>query len=198
MGSRQARTERTRACILGAAMELFDAGGYDDTTMEQIAACAQVGIATLYRYFPSKDLILLTPVLERVGLLAAHLRDRPAVEPLPEALGQAVLGYLAANDAEADAVDRLRTRLDRAPGPRARLWDVWARERSLLAEAIAARSGVDPAEVWVHASAHVALMIVEMALDQRRAVPGLRAADEAKRIIGLIESETVVFPRPHR
>lgn len=198
MGLRQARTERTRSRILDVAMELFDAGGYDDTTMEQIAAAAQVGIATLYRYFPSKDLILLTPVMDGVGSLAAHLRGRPESEPLPEALGQAVLDYLAENDEDAEAVDTLRTRLDRAPGPRARLWDVWAEERSLLAEAIAARSGVDPKEVWVHASAHVTLMIVEMALDQRRGIPGARATDEAGRIIGLIESAAVVFPRPPR
>lgn len=198
MRPRQARTESTRTRIVATAVELFDVHGYDDTTMEQVAAAAGIGIATLYRYFPSKDLILLAPVLANVGRLASLLRERPAAEPLAEALGGAVLEYLSENDADADEFDRLRTRLDRAPGPRARLWDLWAQERALLTEAIAARADGGVSDVRVRATAHLALMVVEMALDRRRSVPGIRAADEAIRIVQLIESDGVAFPRAPR
>ena len=53
MGLRETNATRTRAAIADTALALFLDRGYEETTMEDVAAAAQVGLSTLYRYFPS-------------------------------------------------------------------------------------------------------------------------------------------------
>lgn len=57
---RERKKEETRQVIVRAAMDLFDAQGFASTTMEQIAACADVAKGTLYNYFPVKEAIVAT------------------------------------------------------------------------------------------------------------------------------------------
>jgi AcrR family transcriptional regulator len=59
MTLRQRKKEQTRRQIIGAATALFHRRGYHDTTMEEIAATAQVSVGTLYNYFGSKGALLL-------------------------------------------------------------------------------------------------------------------------------------------
>ena len=59
MGLREKKEEKTRKRIVDEALLLFKHNGYEPTTMEAIAEAAEVSRATLYRYFPSKDLVLL-------------------------------------------------------------------------------------------------------------------------------------------
>src|SRR3954468_13860716 len=60
-----------RGKILAAAVRAFAAEGYDDTSMDRIAAIAKVTKPVLYDHFPSKQALFLT-VLERArdGLIA--------------------------------------------------------------------------------------------------------------------------------
>lgn len=190
------KAERTRTAILEAALDLFSEQGFDPTTMEQIAARAEVGIATLYRYFPTKDGILLDPLVQTQGLLAELLAARPADEPIDEALGHALDTYLAEYDRDAESRLRLRDLLDAAPGPRARLWDLWAQERGLLEEAIARRTSGSPGDLSVGIAAHTAMMILDMALDlQRSATPACTAEQAARDIIGLLARNGALIPR---
>ena len=196
MGLREQKAQRTRSAILDAALDLFSEQGFDPTTMDQIAAQSQIGIATLYRYFPTKDAILLDPVLRSRGAIADHLAARPTAEPIPEALGHALHEYLTAYDRDADRWLRLRDLLDKAPGPRAGLWDVLAQERRLLEVAIAARAGASPDELWVVIAAHTTMMIAEMSLDMRRSpVHPVASADAAHDIIRLLAADGAVLPR---
>ncbi|MEN6410854.1 MAG: TetR/AcrR family transcriptional regulator [Anaerolineaceae bacterium] len=60
-GSRMERKkEETRQRIVQTAMTLFEQNGVADTTMEQIAAAADIAKGTLYNYFPSKEFIIHT------------------------------------------------------------------------------------------------------------------------------------------
>ena len=69
-GKRLTAGER-RATILAAAVRAFAAEGYDDTSMDRIAALAKVSKPVLYDHFPSKQALFLT-VLQgaRDGLIA--------------------------------------------------------------------------------------------------------------------------------
>lgn len=196
MGLRELKAERTRAAILDAALQLFEAHGFEQATMEQIAERAEIGIATLYRYFPTKDSVLLAPIMASLGGMARRLDARPADESIDVAIGHALHDFLADGDSQADESMRLRAQLDRAPGPRARLWDLWAQERTLLEESIARRSGADSSELWVGIAAHTAMMIAEMALDLRRSSLSERSASSyADDLIHLLNAEGAVIPR---
>lgn len=195
MGLREQKAERTRTAILDAALGLFEEQGFDQTTMEQVAARAEVGVATVYRYFPAKDHVLLDPVVRNLTALATRVAARPSNEPLEEALGAALLEYLDEYDREAERWLRLRDVLDGAPGPRARLWDVLAQERRLLEEAIAARTGAAD-DLGVVLTAHTTMMIVELALDLRRSpVSPLSSVSAAGQILDILASGHVVLPR---
>lgn len=64
---RQARSRRTRESVLEAAVECFEAEGYDDTTTAMIAARAGVGVGTVYQYFRDKRELLLELLDRSVG-----------------------------------------------------------------------------------------------------------------------------------
>ncbi|GAA4024373.1 helix-turn-helix domain-containing protein [Streptomyces plumbiresistens] len=69
-----------RALLAKTALELFAAKGYDDTTLEEIAAAAGVSKRTLFNYFRSKEDLALNGLSEQGELIAARLAERPADE----------------------------------------------------------------------------------------------------------------------
>jgi AcrR family transcriptional regulator len=70
MGLRELKKNRTRHAVQGTAMRLFKKHGYAETTVEQIAAAVEISTATFYRYFPTKEDVVLnmdySPFLEKV------------------------------------------------------------------------------------------------------------------------------------
>ncbi|MEU1289635.1 TetR/AcrR family transcriptional regulator [Kitasatospora sp. NPDC005856] len=91
------RSERARAAVLGAAIELVAEVGYGKVTIEAIAARAGVGKQTIYRWWPSKGAVVFDAFLSvnesegslalpDTGDLAADLRTvlRPTSDELAE------------------------------------------------------------------------------------------------------------------
>jgi AcrR family transcriptional regulator len=70
------REERRRR-VIDAAFELGAEGGYDAVQMRDVAATANVALATIYRYFSSKDHLLAAAMGEWIE----RLRDRVAQSP---------------------------------------------------------------------------------------------------------------------
>jgi AcrR family transcriptional regulator len=66
-----------RGRILDAALELSTDGGFDAVQMREVAARADVALGTLYRYFPSKENLLLSVMGVQVEALADRLARRP-------------------------------------------------------------------------------------------------------------------------
>ena len=52
-------------------------GGWDAVQMREVSARADVAIGTLYRYFPSKENLLVSVMLEQIRALADRLNERP-------------------------------------------------------------------------------------------------------------------------
>ncbi|MCV2351686.1 TetR/AcrR family transcriptional regulator [Paucibacter sp. Y2R2-4] len=59
MRTSKSQQEKTRRQILRCAVELMTAQGFEGTTMKQIARAAELGDATIYKYFPSKEKLVL-------------------------------------------------------------------------------------------------------------------------------------------
>ena len=77
-GLRERKKEQTRVAIQREALRLIAERGYEATTCEQIAAAAEVSAATLFRYFPTKEDIVLQDGYDPV--IAAAVVARPAAE----------------------------------------------------------------------------------------------------------------------
>lgn len=164
MGLREKKAARTREQILDVAAELFLAQGYDETTMEQIAEAAEVAPSTLYRYFPSKDLLILGRLTESIQLGEA-LRRRPEGEPLPQALREMLLTVLeSVQDGQRFA--GLRHVIDTSPVPRARLWDILLQSRADLEQELSRRMDRPEDDVSVVMTARTALTIFELVAEK--------------------------------
>jgi AcrR family transcriptional regulator len=67
-----------RRRVLDATLELAAGGGFDAVQMRDVAAAADVALGTLYRYFSSKERLLLEAMVEQQEDLRRHLEAHPA------------------------------------------------------------------------------------------------------------------------
>lgn len=194
MGLRERKAARTREQIVDVALDLFIEQGYDETTMEQIAERAEVGNTTLYRYFPSKDLLILERLRQSIDL-GGRLRARPVSEPLNVALGAAIRDSLERSDDEDGRYTELRRIVDNAPVPRARLWELAAIAQNALKDEIALRMDAPADDLVVETTAGITFAVFQIAAERwwagdHRASP-LPILEDVLRIVG---SPDLVIP----
>jgi AcrR family transcriptional regulator len=77
LGLRERKKQRTRATLIDAAVELCERQGYERTTVDQIAAIADVSPRTFSRYFATKDAIALALIDEAIAQAAVELSRQP-------------------------------------------------------------------------------------------------------------------------
>jgi AcrR family transcriptional regulator len=95
MGLRQRKRQRTRTELIGAAMQLFEAKGYEQTTVAEIAAAAGVSTKTFFNYFASKDEVLFPHLANRIDAAVALIEQRGPDEPIAEVVVAAMQQMLA-------------------------------------------------------------------------------------------------------
>ncbi|WP_030174998.1 TetR family transcriptional regulator [Spirillospora albida] len=95
-GLRERKKERTRRAIAGAALRLFAERGYEETTIADIAAAAEVSPRTFFSYFPSKEDVVFAEIDDRLAEVADRLAHRPADEPPLETIRHSVVAVLEA------------------------------------------------------------------------------------------------------
>lgn len=139
-GLRERKKLKTRVAIREAAYRLMDEQGYGATTVEQIAAAAEVSPSTVFRYFPAKEDIVLSG--EFGPVFAAAVRARPAGEPPLESVRAVLRG--AVGTVLADRPEEFARRgrlLLEIPAVRARMAEATAETSLLLSRAVADRTG---------------------------------------------------------
>jgi AcrR family transcriptional regulator len=145
-GSLRARkAARTREAIVAAAVTLFDEQGYDRTSVAQIAARADIGERTFFRYFADKEEVLFGDDDELLEVIDAELAPAtPGEAPATAAVRAA--RSVAARLAEWAALLPARERVIAAtPALQARSLLKHARCAAVAAQALAGRYGM-PAE----------------------------------------------------
>jgi AcrR family transcriptional regulator len=137
VGLRERKKERTRRALEDAAVELFTTKGFDDTTVEDIAAAADVSPRTFFRYFASKDDVLFGDDAERRSALAEQLAKRPREEPPLEKLRGAIVAMASEFDRDRDRLVRL-ARVKASPNLRAKFLEHQYAHEELVVDALVA------------------------------------------------------------
>jgi AcrR family transcriptional regulator len=120
-GLRARKKRKTRAALAGAALRLFAERGYEETTIADIAAAADVSPRTFFSYFPSKEDVVFAEIDDRLEEVAERLARRVPGEAPLETIRRAVgdvMRALVSGQGEYDSV-QVRLVLER-PGMRAR------------------------------------------------------------------------------
>ncbi|MEV7787796.1 TetR family transcriptional regulator [Streptomyces sp. NPDC088106] len=82
-GLRARKKQRTHGAIADAAISLFLERGFDRVSVNDIAAAAEISKPTLFRYFPTKEDLVLHRFTDHQGEAAHVVRDRDSgVEPV--------------------------------------------------------------------------------------------------------------------
>ncbi|CDO07184.1 transcriptional regulator [Mycolicibacterium cosmeticum] len=100
LGLRERKKQRTRATLVDAALELCLRQGYEHTTVEQIAAQAEVSARTFSRYFATKEAVFLTLIEDLADEIADEITRLPPHLGPVEALRVAHVEVLTRVDGE--------------------------------------------------------------------------------------------------
>jgi AcrR family transcriptional regulator len=145
LGLRERKKARTRTAIREHALRLFREQGYDATTVEQIAEAAEVSPSTFFRYFPTKEDVVLQDDMDQ--LWAEAVKAQPAELSPVAALRAAVPAAFAGLRPEQLAMLKESTELAMSvPAVRARALDEFGRTITVIAGAVAERAGREPSD----------------------------------------------------
>jgi AcrR family transcriptional regulator len=156
---RERKKARTRAAIREHAIRLFREQGYQETTVEQIAAAAEVSPSTFFRYFPTKeDVVLRDDMDDRLlALLALQPPDMAPLAAIRAAVRQAVSLVGEAEMAQFGETTELMLTV---PEIRARAMDEYARTIGVIAEAVGQRAGRPPQDLAVRVFAGAVVGVI--------------------------------------
>jgi AcrR family transcriptional regulator len=195
VGLREKKARKTRERILEEALLLFKRDGYEQTSMEAIAEAAEVSPSTLYRYFLSKDLILLEPLY---GFDFSAAFSRHAVKlPVEEALAEAMFEWAKWQDTNSEVILPVRSLIDETPALNARQWDLANQLGRDLTARLAEKLRVPEDDLQVELSVRLFIFsIVGTVADHLRANAGRSSSiTYAKRVIRMFEDHKVLIPR---
>ncbi|MDX3540451.1 TetR family transcriptional regulator [Streptomyces sp. MB09-01] len=181
-GLRESKKLRTRRQLAATALELFLERGFDAVSVADVAAAAEVSKPTLFRYFPSKEDLLLDRFADHQDEAARIVRERPAGHTPVGALHAHFLAALADRDPITGLCDHpgvlaFQRLLYGTASLQARLGHYTDREVELLAAVLEAES-VPPLQARL-AAIHLVAVRHELGRENWRRIDAGRSADQA-------------------
>lgn len=139
LGLRERKKLKLRRSVQREALRLFADRGYEDTTVEQIADAADISTTTFYRYFPTKEDVVLDddydPIVEQV------IGSGDDEEPLVTTVRRAIAAVAAAVEADRDAALARLKLLASVPALKARQGAEGRKTLDFFIRLFSARSG---------------------------------------------------------
>jgi AcrR family transcriptional regulator len=148
VGLRERKKARTRAVIREHALRLFREQGYHATTVEQIAEAAEVSPSTFFRYFPTKEDVVIQDDFDPVAI-AAFERQPAGLSPVAAFRAALAEAYAALTQEEVARLEETSVLTMAIPELRARAVDELSRTIDVIAQAAARRTGRDPGDLAV-------------------------------------------------
>ena len=186
-GLRERKKERTHDAIRDAALELFHEKGYEGTTVDDIAAAADVSPRTFFRYYANKEEVLFSAFDETLELLRDFLHAFPPEVTVGQALRAALnefaaVGTLVSADRATFDVFRSNEHLH------ARYLMSFFRLEQIAAEWIGGRAGLPADDFLPRTLAAVLASGARVALDVWVEQPGRELQELLETTLAMIES----------
>jgi AcrR family transcriptional regulator len=160
---RDRKKAATRAAIADAALRLFLDRGYENVTVREVAAVADVSPTTLLNHFPSKEALVLDRGDEIAAELTRAVRDRDPATGLVDALRR--YARQRVDHAAADPMSGRFLALVLGNRDLADHWNrTWTRHEDVLAAAIRDDVGAGPDDPRPAVAAHFVLGAIALAL----------------------------------
>ena len=194
LGLRERKKARTKAAIQEHALRLYREQGYAETTVEQIAAAAEVSPSTFFRYFPAKEDTVLTDLMDQQSFEV--MVSAPAELSPMEVLRYAIDVVFRDMSDEHLQLEIVRNQLIRSvPELRRGMLMEIIRPRDLLAEAVARRFGrpLDDPDLRLYAAAVMGVFL-NLAMESSGEDPAASVAqlgdliDQVGRVVHLPEA----------
>ncbi len=194
VGLRERKKQQTRQLLADTARRLFSERGFEEVSVAEIARAADVSLATVFNYFPTKEDLIYSGLEEFENELLRTIRERPSGETVLAAFGRLVLqprGLFTADAEEAEQLLAVSRMIAMSPALLAREQQIFGRYTDALTDLIAAetRAAAGDLRPAVTASAligvHRALItytrkrIANDRVDRRRLSRDLRRRGEA-------------------
>ena len=148
VGLRERKKARTRASIREHALRLFREQGYHATTVEQIAEAAEISPSTFFRYFPTKEDVVIQDDMDAITI-AAYERQPAELSPIAAFRAAWAETYEVLTEEEIARLEETGAMTTEIPELRARAVDELTRTIDDTAEATARRTGRDPSDFAV-------------------------------------------------
>ena len=157
---RERKKVRAKAVMQEQALRLFTERGYDATSVEQIAEAAEVSPSTFFRYFPTKEAVVLHDTLD--PLIIENFRSQPPELNTVQALRRAL--HAAFSELSKNQLDRELQRselMHDVPELRAAMLGEFAKNIDMFSQLIAERMGrlVNDGSVRVLAGAIIGVIL---------------------------------------
>jgi AcrR family transcriptional regulator len=194
-GLRERRKQEARQAISGVAMAMFEARGFDEVTISQVADAAGVSKMTVTNYFPRKEDLVFDRTEAIIASLAAAVAARAPGESLLTAIRRDYAERIAAGDVTLGPPGPVFARMVRGSHVlTARFREIADLTEQALGDAIAAEAGTDDPQQRIVAAQLASVHRVLFAEGTRRSLAG-QLPDEicpvlaaaASRAFGLLE-----------
>jgi AcrR family transcriptional regulator len=151
-GLRERKKARTRAAIQRHAIRLFRERGYEETTISQIAEAVEISESTFFRYFPTKESVVLWDAFDP-AVIAAFRAQPPEVRALPALRASARDVFARIDPAERRLLDDRLRLMASEPALRAAALAQFAGTVQMIAGMVAERAGRRAGDMAVQALA---------------------------------------------
>ena len=185
-GLRERKKQKTREAIQRAALRLFQKQGYEETTVEEIAAVAEISPSTFFNYFPTKEDVVLYDMYDPIAI--DMIVSAPLQEPL-NAMTRRILEALSQlMDTDKEMILSRAQLVMGVPELRNRMLDELDRTHALFTNALAQRTGRSAVDFELRVTTRILVgAIYEAVIEWMRTNGRENLASLAQRALDIME-----------